>query len=100
MPWGSAIDIWNLECLVGFTPRRREHFRKLTYEQTWDLFEGQHLFVDIFDAGGHHDLFRHLALMTAVAGPLSKEFVKRSETTEQCFNGDGELNLAGLVSDS
>ncbi|KAJ5183454.1 hypothetical protein N7492_001070 [Penicillium capsulatum] len=47
MPWGSAVDIWNLGALM------------------WDLFEGHHLFGDIFDEKGNHDPFRHLALMVA-----------------------------------
>lgn len=56
----------------------------------WDLFEGEHLFRHIFDEAGGHDPFKHLALMVALIGPPSKEFVKRSETTEQCFNSDGK----------
>ncbi|KAE8149113.1 kinase-like protein [Aspergillus avenaceus] len=72
MPWGSAIDIWNLACLI------------------WDLFEGQHLFGDIFDSGGGHDPFRHLALMVALVGPPPTEFVRHSETTEQCFDSSGD----------
>ncbi|KAL4767935.1 kinase domain protein [Aspergillus nidulans var. acristatus] len=72
MPWGSAIDIWNLAGLI------------------WDLFEGQHLFGDIFDPRGGHDPFRHLALMVALVGPPPTEFVQRSETTEQCFDSRGD----------
>ncbi|PLB43275.1 kinase domain protein [Aspergillus steynii IBT 23096] len=71
MPWGSAIDIWNLACLI------------------WDVFEGDHLFADIFDSRGGHDPFKHLALMVALIGPPPSEFVKRSETTEQCFDSSG-----------
>ncbi|PIG82234.1 protein kinase domain protein [Aspergillus arachidicola] len=71
MPWGSAIDIWNLVGLI------------------WDLFEGQHLFGDIFDSKGGHDPFKHLALMVALIGPPPTEFVRRSETTEQCFESSG-----------
>lgn len=67
MPWGSEVDIWNLGCLI------------------WDLFEGTHLFNDIFNTNGGHDPFRHLALMIALLGPPHSEFVKRSEMTEQCF---------------
>ncbi|OJZ91405.1 hypothetical protein ASPFODRAFT_41845 [Aspergillus luchuensis CBS 106.47] len=71
MPWGSAIDIWNLAGLI------------------WDLFEGQHLFGDIFDPRGGQDPFKHLALMVALIGPPPSEFVRRSETTEQCFDPSG-----------
>ncbi|KNG87423.1 protein kinase domain protein [Aspergillus nomiae NRRL 13137] len=71
MPWGSAIDIWNLAGLI------------------WDLFEGQHLFGDIFDARGGHDPFRYLALMVALIGPPPPEFVRRSETMGQCFDSSG-----------
>jgi len=71
MPWGSAVDIWNLAGL------------------TWDLFEGKHLFGDIFDAKGGHDPFKHLALIVALAGPPPSEFAKRSETAEQCFDSNG-----------
>ncbi|RAL16615.1 uncharacterized protein BO97DRAFT_475361 [Aspergillus homomorphus CBS 101889] len=55
----------------------------------WDLFEGEHLFGDIFDAKGGHDPFRHLALMVAYLGSPPGEFMGRSETTEQCFGRDG-----------
>ncbi|TPX22276.1 hypothetical protein DIZ76_014144 [Coccidioides immitis] len=71
MSWGSAVDIWNLAGLI------------------WDLFEGEHLFKDIFDAEGRHDPFKHLALMVALIGPPPREFVRRSETTTQCFNSSG-----------
>ncbi|KKK14984.1 hypothetical protein P175DRAFT_0554466 [Aspergillus ochraceoroseus IBT 24754] len=71
MPWGSAIDIWNLAGLI------------------WDMFEGQHLFGDIFHSRGGHDPFKHLALMVALIGPPPAEFVQRSETTEQCFDSSG-----------
>ncbi|PYI10620.1 kinase domain protein [Aspergillus sclerotiicarbonarius CBS 121057] len=75
MPWGSAIDIWNLACLMS---------------PIWDLFEGQHLFGDIFDSRGGHDPFRHLAIMVALVGPPPSEFVRRSETAEQCFGSSGD----------
>ncbi|CAG8928809.1 unnamed protein product [Penicillium salamii] len=71
MPWGSAVDIWNLGALM------------------WDLFEGNHLFGDIFDANGNHDPFKHLALMVALLGSPPADFVRRSETTEQCFDRNG-----------
>ncbi|KAL3474256.1 kinase domain protein [Aspergillus californicus] len=71
MPWGSPIDIWNLAGLI------------------WDLFEGGHLFGDIFDTKGSHDPFKHLALIVALIGPPPEEFVRRSETTEQCFDLNG-----------
>ncbi|CAG8373022.1 unnamed protein product [Penicillium salamii] len=71
MPWGSAVDIWNLGALVNLM---------------WDFFEGNHLFGDIFDSNGNHDPFKHLALMVALIGPPPAEFVRRSETTEQCFD--------------
>ncbi|PLB37392.1 putative protein kinase [Aspergillus candidus] len=71
MPWGSPVDIWNLAGLI------------------WDLFEGEHLFEDIFDRKGGHDPFKHLALMVALIGPPLQEFVRRSETTEQCFDRSG-----------
>ncbi|KAJ5640608.1 hypothetical protein N7528_000233 [Penicillium herquei] len=71
MPWGGAVDIWNLGALV------------------WDLFEGSHLFGDIFDDNGNHDPFKHLALMVALIGSPPVEFIKRSETAEQCFDHNG-----------
>ncbi|PGH28292.1 hypothetical protein AJ80_00183 [Polytolypa hystricis UAMH7299] len=55
----------------------------------WDLFEGEHLFGDIFDTKGGHDPFKHIALMVASIGPPPGEFVKRSETAEQCFDPSG-----------
>ncbi|KAJ5934500.1 hypothetical protein N7466_004047 [Penicillium verhagenii] len=71
MAWGSAIDIWNLGALI------------------WDLFEGRHLFGNIFDKNGNHDPFKHLALMVALIGPPPANFVQRSETTGQCFDRNG-----------
>ncbi|PKY09121.1 kinase domain protein [Aspergillus campestris IBT 28561] len=71
MPWGSPVDIWNLAGLI------------------WDLFEGEHLFGEIFDRKGGHDPFKHLALMVALIGPPPQEFIRRSETTEQCFDPRG-----------
>ncbi|KAM4060356.1 kinase [Hirsutella rhossiliensis] len=71
MAWGSAVDIWNLACLI------------------WDLFEGKHLFGAIFDAKGAHDPFKHLALMVALIGPPPSDFVQRSETANQCFDTSG-----------
>ncbi|OJD24298.1 CMGC/SRPK protein kinase [Blastomyces percursus] len=71
MSWGSAIDIWNLAGLI------------------WDLFEGEHLFGDIFDSKGGHDPLKHLAFMVALIGPPPSEFVRRSETTKQCFDSSG-----------
>ncbi|KAI9932292.1 hypothetical protein MW887_009804 [Aspergillus wentii] len=71
MPWGGAVDIWNLAGLM------------------WDLFEGEHLFGDIFDSKGGHDPFKHLALMVALIGPPPGEFVRRSETAQQCFDSSG-----------
>ncbi|KAL4808652.1 kinase-like domain-containing protein [Aspergillus unguis] len=51
MPWGSAIDIWNLAGLI------------------WDLFEGEHLFDGISNSKGRHDPFKHLPRMVALIGP-------------------------------
>ncbi|KAL2854199.1 kinase domain protein [Aspergillus pseudodeflectus] len=34
----------------------------------WDLFEGEHLFGDIFNSRGRHDAFKHLASMVALIG--------------------------------
>ncbi|KAI9037135.1 putative MFS transporter [Aspergillus affinis] len=81
MPWGSAIDIWNVGCLY-----------------IWDLFEGEHLFADIFDTKGGHDPFKHLALMVALIGDPPSEFVKCSETTEQCFDSRGKKEAFGFKS--
>jgi len=61
----------------------------LTDAQIWDLFEGRHLFGDIFDSKGNHDPFKHLALMVALIGPPPIKFVQRSETTQQCFDHNG-----------
>lgn len=62
----------------------------LTDVQIWDLFEGHHLFNDIFDEKGKHDPFKHLSMMIALIGQPPTEFLKRSETTEQCFGSDGK----------
>ncbi|EXJ79988.1 CMGC/SRPK protein kinase [Capronia epimyces CBS 606.96] len=72
MPWGPPIDIWNLAGLV------------------WDLLEGEHLFGRIFDDKGQHDPFQHIASMVNLIGQPPTEFVRRSETTEQCFDAKGD----------
>lgn len=64
--------------------------------QIWDLFEGRHLFGDIFDNNGNHDPFKHLALMVALIGPPPAEFVQRSETTGQCFDCNGKRPHLGI----
>lgn len=61
----------------------------LISREIWDLFEGRHLFKDIFDGKGNHDPFKHLALMVALIGPPPAEFVQRSESTTQCFDPSG-----------
>lgn len=62
---------------------------KLTTTQIWDLFEGEHLFHDIFDDDGHYDPYKHLALMVSLIGPPPSEFVKQSETASKCFDESG-----------
>ena len=64
------------------------------------------MFGDIFDSKGVHDPFKHLALMVALIGPPPGEFVRRSETTEQCFDRSGTypvsqdfLDPSGALSD-
>ncbi|PYI17831.1 protein kinase [Aspergillus violaceofuscus CBS 115571] len=79
MAWGSSADIWNLGALI------------------WDLFEGCHLFGDIFDDNGNHDPFKHLALMVALIGPPPIEFVQRSETTGQCFDHNVDFFVGAWV---
>ena len=56
----------------------------------WHLFEREHLFGDIFDGKGQHDPFLHLAKIVRLIGPPPREFVRRSETTEQCFDSNGK----------
>lgn len=74
----------------------------LISRQIWDLFEGEHLFGDIFDTKGGHDPLRHLALMVALIGRPPREFVRRSETTEQCFDLSGKCSdlCSGQLSDA
>ncbi|KAJ6014554.1 hypothetical protein N7540_009145 [Penicillium herquei] len=67
---------------------------EVIFEMPWgiqigDLFEGCHLFRDIFDENGNQDPFKHLALMVALIGSPAAEFTKRSETTKQCFDHNG-----------
>lgn len=62
----------------------------LTEDQIWDLFEGQHLFGNIFDEHDNHDSFKHLALMIALFGPPPVDFIQRSETISQCFDHNGK----------
>ncbi|KAF9239208.1 hypothetical protein DTO013E5_7855 [Penicillium roqueforti] len=56
---------------------------------TWDLFEGRHLFGNIFDDEGNYDPFKHLASMVALIGPPLPDFIQRSETMGQCFDRNG-----------
>ncbi|QQK47525.1 protein kinase [Penicillium digitatum] len=50
----------------------------------WDLFEGRHLFKNVFDKNGNYDPFKHIALMVALIGPPPAVSMQRSETTGQC----------------
>ncbi|KAI2726401.1 hypothetical protein DTO012A7_2168 [Penicillium roqueforti] len=56
---------------------------------TWDLFEGRHLFGNIFDDEGNYDPFKHLASMVALISPPLPDFIQRSETMGQCFDRNG-----------
>ena len=49
------------------------------------------MFRGIFSEEGKHDAFKHLAVMVALLGNPPAEFVKRSETTEQCFDTGGKI---------
>lgn len=73
---------------------RRSYLRWLgkrrRYLESGDSGEGHHLFGDIFDSNGNHHPFKHLALMVALIGPPPADFVKRSETTGQCFDHNGK----------
>ena len=90
MPWGSAVDIWNLGPLVSIVLRIQSMKYSANKGQIWDLFEGRHLFGNIFNDNGSHDPFKHLALMVALVGPPPRDFVQRSETTGQCFDRNGK----------
>ncbi|KAM5480467.1 putative non-specific serine/threonine protein kinase [Microsporum canis] len=71
MPWGPAVDIWNLATLI------------------WDLFEGRHLFNGVTDRDGDYDPFAHMAQITGFLGPPPKEFIQRSKTISQVFDANG-----------
>jgi non-specific serine/threonine protein kinase len=96
VPWGSPVDIWNLAGLVSlpaafslFLIYLGNQSTLLTLVEIWDLFEGEHLFGNIFNMRDGHDAFKHLALMVALIRPPPSEFVRRSETTEQFFDSSG-----------
>lgn len=63
----------------------------LTRCQTWDLFEGKHLFHHLLNKDGIYDPFKHMAQIVGFIGPPPAEFVRRSETATQCFNTEGTL---------
>ncbi|KAL4976286.1 kinase-like domain-containing protein [Aspergillus desertorum] len=69
---------------VNPSPRK---FRRPTGGRNYGLPEsGPFIQPHIYRAPeSGHDPFRHLALMVALVGPPPTEFVRRSETTEQCF---------------
>ena len=48
------------------------------------------MFHHIMDEDGHYDPFRHMAQIVGLLGNPPKEFVSRSETTDQCFDTNGE----------
>lgn len=56
----------------------------LIEDRIWDLFEGRHLFKNVFDKNGNYDPFKHIALMVALIGPPPAVSMQRSETTGQC----------------
>ncbi|KAJ6102984.1 hypothetical protein N7486_005411 [Penicillium sp. IBT 16267x] len=75
MAWGNAVDIWNLGSLkIRFGISSKDIICLGKY---------------IFDKHGKHDPFKHLALIVALIGPPPVDFVRRSETTGQCFDHTG-----------
>ncbi|PSS25265.1 hypothetical protein M430DRAFT_47747 [Amorphotheca resinae ATCC 22711] len=71
MPWGYAVDIWNVGVMV------------------WDMFENRRMFDGLDPETGKYGNRFHLASIVGLLGPPPLEFLQRSECSSVYFDDRG-----------
>ncbi|KKY16240.1 putative protein kinase domain-containing protein [Phaeomoniella chlamydospora] len=72
MPWGYAVDIWNVGVMV------------------WDMFENRRMFDGLDPETGKYGNRFHLASIVGLLGPPPLEFLQRSECSSVYFDDRGD----------
>ncbi|KAI9755877.1 MAG: hypothetical protein M4579_004090 [Chaenotheca gracillima] len=71
MPWGYAVDIWNVGVMV------------------WDMFQNRRMFDGLDPETGKYGNRFHLASIVGLLGPPPIEFLQRSECSSVYFDDRG-----------
>lgn len=70
----------------------------ISFEQIWELAEGQLLFDGAWNLSDQYTPDAHLAQITAIFGSIPTRLLNRSKSREKYFDADGIdiLNLPGI----
>ncbi|EHK96835.1 putative serine/threonine-protein kinase sky1 [Glarea lozoyensis 74030] len=79
MPWGYAVDIWNVGVMV------------------WDMIENKRLFDVLDPKTANYESRFHLASIVGLLGPPPLEFLQRSEFSSVHFNEKGDWKCVNPV---
>ncbi|KAH8162416.1 hypothetical protein CIB48_g5836 [Xylaria polymorpha] len=79
MPWGYAVDIWNVGVMV------------------WDMFENRRMFDGLDPETGKYGNRFHLASIVGLLGPPPLEFLQRSECSSVYFDDRGNWKCLNPV---
>ncbi|OBT91268.1 hypothetical protein VE02_00350 [Pseudogymnoascus sp. 03VT05] len=79
MPWGYAVDIWNVGVMV------------------WDMFENRRMFDGLDPETGNYGNRFHLASIIGLLGPPHLEFLQRSEYSSVYFDDRGNWKCVNTV---
>ncbi|OJD11042.1 CMGC/SRPK protein kinase [Emergomyces pasteurianus Ep9510] len=79
MPWGYAVDIWNVGVMI------------------WDMFENRRMFDCLDPKTGKYGNRFHLASIVGLLGPPPLEFLQRSERSSVYFDDRGNWKCLNPV---
>ncbi|KFY28201.1 hypothetical protein V491_00576 [Pseudogymnoascus sp. VKM F-3775] len=79
MPWGYAVDIWNVGVMV------------------WDMFENRRMFDGLDPETGKYGNRFHLASIVGLLGPPPLEFLQRSGCSPVYFDNKGNWKCLNPV---
>ncbi|PBP21617.1 hypothetical protein BUE80_DR007645, partial [Diplocarpon rosae] len=79
MPWGYAVDIWNVGVMV------------------WDMFENRRLFDGLDPETGKYGNRFHLASIVGLLGPPPAELLQRSKYSSVYFDDRGNWKCLNPV---
>ncbi|KAH7350714.1 putative serine/threonine-protein kinase sky1 [Rhexocercosporidium sp. MPI-PUGE-AT-0058] len=79
MPWGYAVDIWNVGVMV------------------WDMFENRRMFDGLDPETSKYGNRFHLASIVGLLGPPPLEFLQRSECSSVYFDEKGNWKCCNPV---